>query len=94
MSQQHISPRLVATLENGRSFLTYSLAMTMLGKSVQIIAERGGSSAALDKIAGGIEELAAELRRYADAADEQDRFNQEIEAMLGPRPRVDPGRGQ
>lgn len=57
------------TMENDRIFLTYSLAMTMLGKSAQILAERGADTKAMSFVTTGIEMLAKQLRDYADGKD-------------------------
>lgn len=57
------------TMENGRIFMTYSLAMTMLGKSAQILAERGADPKAMSFVTTGIELLARQLRDYADDKD-------------------------
>lgn len=60
------------TMENARIFLTYSLAMTMLGKSAQILAERGADPKAMSFVCTGIELLAKQLRDYADGKDAED----------------------
>lgn len=62
-------PKFEETMENSRIFLTYSLAMTMLGKSAQILAERGADPKAMSFITTGIELLAKQLREYADGKD-------------------------
>ncbi len=69
------------TMENSRIFLTYSLAMTMLGKSSQILAERGADPKAMSFITTGIELLAKQLRDYADSKDLEDGADQEIENL-------------
>ena len=57
------------TMTNSRIFFTYSLAMTMLGKSSQILAERGADPKAMSFITTGIELLAKQLRDFADGQD-------------------------
>jgi hypothetical protein len=69
------------TMENSRIFLTYSLAMTMLGKSAQILAERGADAKAMSFITTGIELLAKQLRDYADSKDLEDGAEQELEKL-------------
>ena len=66
------------TMENSRIFLTYSLAMTMLGKSAQILAERGADPEAMSHITTGIELLAKQLRDYADSQDVEEGAEQEL----------------
>jgi len=72
-------PRFEETMENSRVFLTYSLAMMMLGKSAQILAERGADPQAMNIITHGIELLANQLRDYADSNDLEDIAEQELE---------------
>jgi hypothetical protein len=69
------------TMENSRIFLTYSLAMTMLGKSSQILAERGADPKAMSFITTGIELLAKQLRDYADSKDVEDGAEVELEKL-------------
>lgn len=69
------------TMENSRIFLTYSLAMTMLGKSSQILAERGADPKAMSFITTGIELLAKQLRDYADSKDVEEGADVEIERL-------------
>lgn len=52
-------PNFDETMENSRIFLTYSLSMTMLGKSAQILAERGADPVAMSFITTGIELLSS-----------------------------------
>jgi hypothetical protein len=68
-------------MENSRIFLTYSLAMTMLGKSAQILAERGADPKAMSFITTGIELLAKQLRDYADSKDLEEGAEQELEKL-------------
>lgn len=63
------------TMENTRIFTTYSLAMTMLGKSAQILAERGADPKAMAFITSGIEQLARQLRDYGDQKDVEDELD-------------------
>jgi hypothetical protein len=65
-------------MENSRIFLTYSLAMTMLGKSAQILAERGADPKAMSFITTGIELLAKQLREYADGKDMEEGAESEL----------------
>ncbi|MFZ5433744.1 MAG: hypothetical protein ACOZB3_08230 [Calditrichota bacterium] len=74
-------PNFEETMENSRIFLTYSLAMTMLGKSAQILAERGADPKAMSFITTGIELLAKQLRDYADSKDIEDGAEQELEKL-------------
>ena len=74
-------PSFDETMENSRIFLTYSLAMTMLGKSAQILAERGADPKAMSFITTGIELLAKQLRDYADSKDLEDGAEQELEKL-------------
>jgi len=74
-------PSFDETMENSRVFLTYSLAMTMLGKSAQILAERGADARAMSFITTGIELLAKQLRDYADSKDLEDGAEQELEKL-------------
>jgi hypothetical protein len=69
------------TMENSRIFLTYSLAMTMLGKSSQILAERGADPKAMSFITTGIELLAKQLREYADSKDVEEGAEVELEKL-------------
>lgn len=69
------------TMENSRIFLTYSLAMTMLGKSAQILAERGADPKAMSFVTTGIELLAKQLRDYADSKDLEDGAENELEKL-------------
>jgi hypothetical protein len=69
------------TMENSRIFLTYSLAMTMLGKSSQILAERGADPKAMSFITTGIELLAKQLREYADSKDIEEGAEVELEKL-------------
>jgi hypothetical protein len=66
------------TMSNSRIFLTYSLAMTMLGKSAQILAERGADPRAMSFITTGIELLAKQLRDYADQKDLEESAEAEL----------------
>jgi hypothetical protein len=66
------------TMSNSRIFLTYSLAMTMLGKSAQILAERGADPKAMSFITTGIELLAKQLRDYADQKDLEESAEAEL----------------
>jgi hypothetical protein len=74
-------PSFEETMENSRIFLTYSLAMTMLGKSAQILAERGADPKAMSFITTGIELLAKQLRDYADSKDIEEGAEQELEKL-------------
>ena len=74
-------PSFEETMENSRVFLTYSLAMTMLGKSAQILAERGADPKAMSFITTGIELLAKQLRDYADSKDIEEGAEQELEKL-------------
>ncbi len=74
-------PKFEETMENSRIFLTYSLAMTMLGKSAQILAERGADPKAMSFITTGIELLAKQLREYADSKDMEDTAEQELHKL-------------
>jgi len=69
------------TMENSRIFLTYSLAMTMLGKSAQILAERGADPKAMSFITTGIELLAKQLREYADSKDLEEGAEKELDQL-------------
>jgi len=69
------------TMENSRIFLTYSLAMTMLGKSAQILAERGADPKAMSFVTTGIELLAKQLRDYADGKDLEDGAEKELDSL-------------
>lgn len=69
------------TMENSRIFLTYSLAMTMLGKSAQILAERGADPKAMSFVTTGIELLAKQLRDYADKKDLEENADKEIDDL-------------
>lgn len=69
------------TMENSRIFLTYSLAMTMLGKSAQILAERGADPKAMSFVTTGIELLAKQLRDYADGKDIEDGAEKELDSL-------------
>jgi hypothetical protein len=54
------------TMNNSRMFLTYSLAMSMLAKSAEVLAGRGADKKALSFITTGMELLADQLDEYAD----------------------------
>lgn len=69
------------TMENSRIFLTYSLAMTMLGKSAQILAERGADPKAMSFVTTGIELLAKQLRDYADGKDLEEGAEKELDSL-------------
>ena len=69
------------TMENSRIFLTYSLAMTMLGKSAQILAERGADPKAMSFVTTGIELLAKQLREYADSKDLEEGAEKELDQL-------------
>lgn len=69
------------TMENSRIFLTYSLAMTMLGKSAQILAERGADPKAMSFVTTGIELLAKQLRDYADNKDLEEGAEKELDQL-------------
>ncbi|MCC6476499.1 hypothetical protein IT157_05525 [bacterium] len=69
------------TMENSRIFLTYSLAMTMLGKSAQILAERGADPKAMSFVTTGIELLAKQLRDYADSKDLEESAEKELDNL-------------
>lgn len=69
------------TMENSRIFLTYSLAMTMLGKSAQILAERGADAKAMSFVTTGIELLAKQLRDYADGKDLEEGAEKELDSL-------------
>lgn len=69
------------TMENSRIFTTYSLAMTMLGKSTQILAERGADPKAMAFVTTGIELLAKQLRDYADGKDLEDGAEKELDDL-------------
>lgn len=69
------------TMENSRIFLTYSLAMTMLGKSAQILAERGADPKAMSFVTTGIELLAKQLRDYADGKDLEESAEKELDNL-------------
>lgn len=75
-------PTFEETMENSRIFLTYSLAMTMLGKAAEILAERGGDPKAMSFITTGIELLAKQLRDYADTKDVQDDAERELKELM------------
>jgi len=74
-------PSFEETMSNSRIFLTYSLAMTMLGKSAQILAERGGDPKAMSFITMGIELLAKQLRNYADSKDLEEGAEAELNKL-------------
>lgn len=74
-------PTFDETMANSRIFLTYSLAMTMLGKSAQILSERGADSKAMAFITTGIELLAKQLRDHADTQDLEEDAEQELEKL-------------
>lgn len=69
------------TMENSRIFMTYSLATTMLGKSAQILAERGADPKAMAFVTTGIELLAKQLRDYADRKDLEEGADKDIDAL-------------
>ncbi len=69
------------TMENTRIFTTYSLAMTLLGKSAQILAERGADPKAMAFITTGIEQLAKQLRDYANRKDTEDDAEKELDSL-------------
>ena len=69
------------TMENSRIFLTYSLTMTMLGKSAQILAERGADPKAMSFVTTGIELLAKQLREYADSKDLEEGAEKELDQL-------------
>ena len=74
-------PNFEETMGNSRIFLTYSLAMTMLGKSAQILAERGADPKAMSFITTGIELLAKQLRDYADGKDLEESAEAELNKL-------------
>lgn len=74
-------PSFEETMSNSRVFLTYSLAMTMLGKSAQILAERGADPKAMSFITTGIELLARQLRDYADHKDLEESAEAELNKL-------------
>jgi hypothetical protein len=74
-------PNFDETMSNSRIFLTYSLAMTMLGKSAQILAERGADPKAMSFITTGIELLAKQLRDYADQKDLEENAEAELSKL-------------
>lgn len=74
-------PGFEETMSNSRVFLTYSLAMTMLGKSAQILAERGADPKAMSFITTGIELLAKQLRDYADTKDLEENAEAELNKL-------------
>jgi hypothetical protein len=74
-------PGFEETMSNSRIFLTYSLAMTMLGKSAQILAERGADPKAMSFITTGIELLAKQLRDYADTKDLEENAEAELNKL-------------
>jgi hypothetical protein len=76
-------PKFDDTMENSRVFLTYSLAMTMLGKAAKIIKDRGGDKKAMSFIATGMQLLVEQLRRYADQKDLQDEAEELLKPFLG-----------
>lgn len=69
------------TMENSRIFLTYSLAMELLGKSSQILAERGADPKAMAFITTGIEQLAKQLRDYANGKDTEEDAEKELDSL-------------
>jgi hypothetical protein len=81
VDKENRMPSFDETMENSRIFLTYSLAMTMLGKSAQILAERGADPKAMSFITTGIELLAKQLRDYADSKDLEEGAEQELEKL-------------
>jgi hypothetical protein len=81
VEKENHMPNFDETMENSRIFLTYSLAMTMLGKSAQILAERGADAKAMSFITTGIELLAKQLRDYADSKDLEEGAEQELEKL-------------
>ncbi len=56
--------------------------MTILGKSAQILAERGADTKAMSFVTTGIELLAKQLRDYADKKDQQQKVDEEQEKLL------------
>ena len=74
-------PTFDETMENSRIFLTYSLAMTMLGKSAQILAERGADPKAMSFITTGIELLSQQLRNYAEKKELEEEFDSELDRL-------------
>jgi hypothetical protein len=74
-------PTFDETMENSRIFLTYSLAMTMLGKSAQILAERGADPKEMSFVTTGIELLAKQLREYADSKDLEEGAEKELDNL-------------
>jgi hypothetical protein len=76
-----LSSKFDETMGNDRVFLTYSLAMTAIGKAAQTLAERGAKPKAMSFITTGIELLAKQLRDYADAEDLKEGAETEIAKM-------------
>jgi hypothetical protein len=74
-------PSFEETMENSRIFLTYSLAMTMLGKSAQILAERGADQKAMSFITTGIELLSQQLRGYAEKKELEEEVDNELDRI-------------
>jgi hypothetical protein len=74
-------PSFDETMENSRIFLTYSLAMTMLGKSAQILAERGADPKAMGFITTGIEMLSQQLRAYAEKKEIEEEIETELDRL-------------
>jgi len=68
-------------MENSRIFLTYSMAMTMLGKSAEMLAERGADPKAMSFVTTGIELLARQLREYADSKDLEEGAEKELDQL-------------
>lgn len=79
-------PKFEETMENTRIFLTYSLAMTMLGESAQILAKRGADPEAMTFIITGIELLAKQLRDYADGKDLEEAAGVAVRTLLASIP--------
>lgn len=69
------------TMGNSRVFMTYSLAMTMLAKSSQVLAERGADPKAMSFITTGIEMLAKQLRDYADGKDQEEAAEKALDEL-------------
>lgn len=53
----------------------------MLGKSAQILAERGADPKAMSFVTTGIELLAKQLRDYADGKDLEDGAEKELDSL-------------
>lgn len=70
------------TMENSRIFLTYSLALTILSKSAQILAERGANPKAMSFITTGISLLTQQLRDYTDNKKNQENANDPSDASF------------